>query len=251
MAMRTTLGPLYPVGLEVRGRPCLVVGGGAVAARKVGSLLACGATVTMVAPEVHKALSILWESGAIAAIDGPPLDVQVRPYRPGEAAHYRLAFAATGDEQVDAMVHHDAEEAGVWVNAADDPEHCSFVLPALWRSGPVSVAVSSGAESPALAAWLRDRVAETQGPELGTLAELVGEARRRLLAQGRPSTAVDWRALLQGPLQDLVKEGRLEEARRLLDSGLGGPDESRASREGASREGAGREGASRDGGVRD
>lgn len=213
-------GPLYPVGLVVRGRRCLVVGGGRIAARKVSALLACGASVTIVAPEAHEALAELSASGAIASIDGPPLDVQLRPYHPGEAADYRLVVTATGEKGVDAAVHRDAEEAGVWVNSADDPEHCSFVLPAVWRAGPVSVAVSSGAQSPALATWLRDTLAETLGPELGVLAELMGEARRRLLDQGRPSAAVDWAAMLGGPLPDLVRRGELEEARRLLDGAV-------------------------------
>lgn len=208
---------LYPVGLVVRGRPCLVVGGGRVAARKVASLLQCGAAVTMIAPEVHEALAVLSRAGAIADIDGPPLDVQVREYRPGEAADYQLVVTATGDAAVDGMVHDDAEEAGVWVNSADDPEHCSFVLPAVWRSGPVSVAVSSGGLSPALATWLRDELAKTMGPELATLAEMLGEARRRLQVAGRSTSEVDWGRLLQGQLPELVRRGRLEEARQLLE----------------------------------
>ena len=213
-------GPLYPVGLVVAGRRCLVVGGGRVAARKVESLLACGAQVTIVAPEVHEALSVLATSGAIAAIDGTPLDVQLRPYRRGEAAGYRLVITATGDQSVDAVVHADAEAAGVWVNSADDPEHCSFVLPAVWRAGPVSVAVSSGAESPALASWLRDRLAQVLGPELATLAELMGEARRRLRDQGRATSSVDWAGLLDGQLPMHVRQGRIDEARRLLEDAV-------------------------------
>jgi precorrin-2 dehydrogenase len=216
-------GPLYPVGLVVRGRRCLVVGGGRVAARKVASLLECGASVTLVAPEAHEALGLLAASGAIAAIEGPPLEVQLRPYHRGEAAGYRLVITATGDSAVDAAVHHDAEEAGVWVNSADDPAHCSFVLPAVWRQGPVSVAVSSGGNSPALASWVRDQLSEDLGLGLGTLAELLGEARQRLRAAGRSTEEVDWRGLLQGPLLGLVAAGRLEEARRLLDTALEEP----------------------------
>ena len=213
-------GPLYPVGLVVRGRRCLVVGGGRVAARKARSLLECGAAVTMVAPEVHEALGLLSAEGTIAAIDGPPLDVQLRPYERGEAARYQLVVTATGDGDVDAAVHADAEEAGVWVNSADDPEHCSVVLPAVWRQGPVTVAVSSGGESPALSTWLRSRVAEALGPEVGVLAALLGEARRRVRAAGRSTEEVDWQSLLQGPLPDLVRIGRLDEARSVLASAL-------------------------------
>lgn len=213
-------GPLYPVGLIVRGRRCLVVGGGRVAARKIASLLECGATVTLVAPEAHEALGLLAQAGVIQAIEGPPLDVQLRPYRSGEAAGYRLVVTATGDPEVDASVHGDAEEAGVWVNSADDPDHCSFVLPAVWRAGPVSVAVSSEGTSPALAGWLRERAAQALGPEVGTLAQLLGGARARLQAQGRSTEEVDWRALLDGPLPELVRQGRLEEARAELDAAV-------------------------------
>jgi siroheme synthase-like protein len=213
-------GPLYPVGLVVRGRRCLVVGGGRVAARKARSLLECGAAVTMVAPEVHEALGLLSAEGTIAAIDGPPLDVQVRPYERGEAAGYRLVIAATGDADVDAAVHGDAEASGVWVNSADDPEHCSVVLPAVWRQGPVTVAVSSGGESPALSTWLRSRLAETLGPEVAALAQLLGEARNRLKAAGRSTQEVDWQSLLQGEVPGLVRAGRLAEARKLLAGAL-------------------------------
>lgn len=212
----STLGPIYPAGLLVRGRRCLVVGGGRVAARKVASLLECGAHVTMVAPEAHEALGLLSEAGVITAIEGPPLDVQLRRYESGEAAGYRLVVSATGDPEVDGAVHRDAEHAGVWVNSADDPDRCTFVLPAVWRSGPVSVAVSTAGSSPALATWLRDRIGEVLGPETATLAALLAEARERLHARGRSTEAVNWRALLQGPLPDLVRDGHLDDARALL-----------------------------------
>ncbi len=214
------VGPLYPVGLVVRGRRCLVVGGGRVAARKIASLLECGAAVTVVAPDVHEALGILAASGTIAAIDGPPLDVQVRPYRRGEAADYRFVVTATGDPGVDGAVHDDAEDAGVWVNSADDPEHCSVVLPAVWRQGPVTVAVSTGGSSPALSSWLRTRLSDTLGPDVEVLAELLADARRRLQAEGRPTESVDWQALLHGPLPDLVRQGHIEEARTVLEAAM-------------------------------
>jgi siroheme synthase-like protein len=208
--------PLYPVGLVVEGRRCLVVGGGRVAARKVSGLLYCGAAVTMVAPAVHVALHTLMEDGTLGAIDDAPLDVHLRPYRPGEAANYRLVVTATGVPEVDRAVHADAERAGVWVNAADDPDHCSFVLPSVHRDGPVSVAVSTGGASPALAAWVRRRAAEAIGPGLGRLAALLNEERTRVRAEGRSTESVDWAALLDGPLPALVRSGRVAEARALV-----------------------------------
>jgi precorrin-2 dehydrogenase/sirohydrochlorin ferrochelatase len=214
---------VLPVGLVVAGRRCLVVGGGAVAARKIAGLLACGASVTVVAPEVHEAVADLAAGGALDAIDAHPLDVHLRPYRSGEAAEYRLVFTATGDPAVDAEVHRDAEAAGVWVNSADDPTRCSAVLPAVHRDGPVSVAVSTGGASPALASWLRDRVAQALGPGLGDLADLLAEGRAAAVSGGRATSDVDWRALLDGPLPSLVAEGRMAEARMLMASAINTP----------------------------
>jgi siroheme synthase-like protein len=211
---------LYPVSLVVAGRPCLVVGGGRVAARKIAALLGCGAAVTVVAVEAHVALGLLAEDGTLAGIEGPPLDVQLRPYRPGEAAGYRLVVTATGDPSVDAAVYRDAEAAGVWVNSADDPSHCSFVLPAVARDGPVTVAVSTGGSSPALAAWLRRRVADALGPDLGQLAALLDDARQRIHARGGSTETVDWAALLDGSLPGLVRRGSFDEARALLDEAV-------------------------------
>lgn len=214
------LGLVYPVALVVKDRPCLVVGAGRVAARKIASLLECGAAVTVVAPEAHVALGLLSEWGVIEAIDGAPLDVQLRPYRPGEATEYRLVIAATGDAAVDGAVYRDAEQAGVWVNSADDPAHCTFVLPAVWRQGRVSLAVSTGGASPALAGWLRGRAAQSLGPNVDVLADLLAEARRTLQSRGRATHAVNWSALLDSELPDLVSAGRLEEARTLLSAAV-------------------------------
>jgi siroheme synthase-like protein len=212
--------PIYPVGLVVKGRRCLVVGGGRVAARKIGGLLACGASVTVVAPEAHVAIGLLTESGAIATIGESPLKVEIRPYRSGEAADYLLVVAATGEATVDDAVHRDAVAAGVWVNVADDASRCSFILPALARDGAISIAVSTAGASPALAAWLRDRVVEALGPGLGDLAALLEEGRRRVHDQGRSTEALDWRSVLDGPLPDMVRQGRMDEARAVLDAFL-------------------------------
>jgi precorrin-2 dehydrogenase/sirohydrochlorin ferrochelatase len=201
--------PLYPVGLVVAGRPVLVVGGGRVAARKVGDLVACGARVTVVAPEVATEL---------AARTG--VTVERRPYRTGEAAGYRLVVTATGDPAVDQQVFDDAEAAGVWVNSADDPARCTFTLPAVVRRGPVVVTAATGGRSPALATWLRRRLAGQLGPEVATLAALLDEARTRVRAEGRSTEDLDWQGLLDGGLLDvLVAEGE-DAARARIDAWL-------------------------------
>lgn len=200
------------------GRPCLVVGGGPVAARKAAGLAACGARVTVVAPRFHRTVTELAASPEAAAPGAVTL--AHRHYRPGEAAGYRLVITATGRSQVDGTVAADAERAGVWVNSADDAPRCSFLLPAVHRDGPVSIAVSTGGTSPALATWLRTRVARLLDAEpgrLGDLALLLGAARQRLHRQGRSTEDVDWQSLLDGPVPAMVRSGDLEGARRLVD----------------------------------
>ncbi len=197
---------LYPVSLDLRGRSCLVVGGGPVAARKVADLVRAGARVTVVAPRIDPGIG--W----------PGTRLERRPYRPGEAASYPLVLPATGVAEVDRAVAADAEAAGRFVNSADDAGNCSFLLPAVLRRGPVTVAVSTAGASPALARWLRSRMAEVCGEELGELAGLFEEARRRLQGAGRRTDSVDWAALLDGPLPGLLRQGRRREARALLDA---------------------------------
>jgi siroheme synthase-like protein len=203
--------PMYPVVLRIEGRRCLVVGGGPVAARKVAELARCGALVTVVAPDIDPAIEYLTDVEGAGTVQ-----VARRLYRDGEAADYRLVVTATGHPDVDRTVAADAEAAGVWVNSADDAAHCTFILPSVHRDGSVSIAVSTGGASPALATWLRHEVAEILGDNLGALAELLREARHRLMAEGRSTTSVDWAALLEGPLPALVRDGDIVGARALL-----------------------------------
>jgi len=204
----------YPVSLDVADRACLVVGGGPVAARKARALVECGAAVTVVAPSLSEEMESL--EPVLRAVER-------RPYGAGDASTFRLVVTATGKPDVDGAVSADAEAAGVWVNSADDPARCSFILPAVHREGAVTVAVSTGGLSPALAAWLRDRVAEDCGEGLGRLAEMLGDARERLRAAGQATESVDWAGLLDRGLPQLVESGDMERARALVASAMGHP----------------------------
>lgn len=196
--------PLYPVNLIVAGRRCLVVGGGRVVGQKVQGLVDAGADVTVVAPEVGGDI----ERAAVA--------VERRPYRAGEAAAYRFVIAATGDPAVNQQVFDDGEAAGVWVNSADDPERCSAILPARVRQGRLTVTVSTGGHSPAVASWLRARLAGELGPEYDELIELLSEARSEVRARGESTEQLDWQAALDSGILDLVRAGRLEDAKERL-----------------------------------
>ena len=197
--------PLYPVNLVVDGRPCLVVGGGRVALGKVRGLVEAGARVTVVAPEVVPDL---------AGMAG--VEIERREYRRGEAGGYRLAVAATGDPAVNQAVYDDGEAAGVWVNAADDPDRCSVVLPARIRQGRLTVTVSTGGHSPAVASWLRERLADELGPEYDQLIGLLAEARKEVQARGLGTEELDWRRALDSGILDLVRAGRLDAAKERL-----------------------------------
>jgi precorrin-2 dehydrogenase / sirohydrochlorin ferrochelatase len=193
----------YPVSLDVAGRACLVVGGGRVAARKARTLLECGALVTVIAPSLAPEMEDLTDR--LKAVER-------RTYTSGDAARFRLVMTATGLPVVDGAVHEDSEAAGVWVNSADDRAHSSFILPAVHRDGAVTVAVSTSGLSPAMASWLRTRLAAACGNGLGALAQVLGEARARLQADGKPVDEIDWTGLLDGPLPGLVASGEIDRA---------------------------------------
>jgi precorrin-2 dehydrogenase/sirohydrochlorin ferrochelatase len=201
-------GDLYPVNLILAGRRCLVVGGGEVAARKVEGLLVAGAVVHVVATEVRARMRTLG------------VTFEERPYRRAEVAGYRLVVAATDDPQTNRAVFEDGEAAGVWVNAADDPANCSYILPAVVRQGPVAVTVSTSGYSPALATWLKAHVAQELGPEVAELATLLGEVRAQVRAQGRSTEDVDWRPALGWDMLELIRSGRRAEVRERLQACL-------------------------------
>jgi precorrin-2 dehydrogenase / sirohydrochlorin ferrochelatase len=169
----------YMACLDLEGRRCVVVGGGAVAAEKVAGLLTCAARVTVVAPELHDDLR------------EAPIQWRRRGYRATDLAGAFLVIAATDDRSVNERVHHDAEARGLLCNVADVPELCNFILPAIFRRDPITVAVSTGGASPALAKRLRDRIGELVEPRHAELAlrlqalrpwaktELAGYAERR------------------------------------------------------------------------
>ncbi len=203
-----TGAPLFPIALRLEALPCLVVGGGPVAARKAAALLDCGAAVTVIAPRLSPEMRRL------------PVRQLVRPYEAGDLAGYRLAVTATGLPEVDRAVFEEGEASGVLVNAADDAEGCRFFLPSLLRRGPVTVAVSTAGTSPYLATWLRRRLEVELGPELEEVADILALARRHLKEAGRSTQAADWGRLLDEDFVALVADGRGNEARARLESWL-------------------------------
>ena len=162
----------YPIFLDLRGKNCLVVGGGRVAQRKVGALREAGANVTVVSPGLTDELEKSADSGR--------LHWKARGFVEKDLRDLTLVIAATDNKDINERVHAAARRAGVLANIVDQPQMCDFFVPAVLRRGRLIFAVSTGGASPAFAAHVRDGLGEEFGPEYGYYLELVGDFRRRV-----------------------------------------------------------------------
>ena len=161
--------PFYIACLRLDGRRCLVVGGGDVGLEKVEGLLTCGAAVTLVAPAAHEQLAQLADEGSIVW--------ERRRYEPADLDGSFLVIAATNDSEVNIGVHEDAEARAMLVNVVDVPPLCNFILPAIVRSGPLAIAISTAGASPALAKRMKHEIAEQFGEDYARLAVILNDAR--------------------------------------------------------------------------
>ena len=210
-ATRTGLAGL-PVNLLVRGRKVVVVGAGRIAVRKIEPLIDLGANVVVVAPAVDPEIR--------AWADGGRCTLVVRGFQPSDLDGAWLALTATDDPAVNAAVFAAGEAARVWVNSADDPANCSWTMLSVIRQADLVVAIGTGGRSPALAAHLRRQLTEELGPEYGVLLDLLSEAREAMRASGRSSESADWQRAFDSGIVDLVRAGRVADAKELLNSCL-------------------------------
>lgn len=187
----------------------MVVGGGQVARRKVGALLACGADIEVISAEPGPELVALEESGQIA--------VRHRHYRPGDLQKAFIAIAATDNSDINRQVVKEARQEAVLVNVVDDPENSDFIVPSCVRRGSVAIAVSTDGKSPALARKIRTRLENEFGEEYASLVNLVSEVRAEVKQQGIEVSGVGWQEALDLDLMiDLLKKGNAEKARAVL-----------------------------------
>jgi siroheme synthase-like protein len=161
--------PFYIACLRLSNRRCVVVGGGDVGLEKVEGLLACDGDVTLVAPEAIPQLQELAAEGSIRW--------ERREYRPEDIERTFIVIAATSDTEVNIRVYEDAERRAMLVNVVDVPPLCNFILPAIIRTGPLAIAISTAGASPALAKRIRNEIAEEYGEPYARLAILLNEAR--------------------------------------------------------------------------
>ena len=201
-----------PASLLVNGRRVVVVGAGRIAARKIESLLDLGADVFVIALEVGEEV--------IGWADQGRLTVIRRAFEPSDLDGAWLAVTATDVAEVNAEVKRASDERRLFVNSADDPINCSFTLMSVVRRADLVVAIGTGGRSPALSKWLRRRMTEEFGPEYETLIDLLAKARSDLQSTGRSTEDADWQGALDAGMLDLIREGKVDEARELLRSCL-------------------------------
>ncbi len=203
-----------PIFLKVRERPCLVVGGGKVAARKVALLLRAGARVTVVSPQSCAEVASQTAGSNVTCVE--------RTFQPADIGGMVLAIAATDDVAVNRQVYELATQQGIPVNVVDNPALCSFIVPSIIDRSPVQVAVSTGGASPVLARLLRARLESFIPSAYGRLARLVDEYRQRVKLRfpGAGQRRYFWESILQGRVAELLFAGQEDKARAALQEAI-------------------------------
>ena len=205
----------YPIFLNLQGRRCVVIGGGAVAEGKVRGLLAAEGCVWVIAPALTPALEALRRELRIAHV--------ARNYAPGDLEGAFVAISATDDHAVNEQVWQEASARNVLVNVVDDTPRCNFIAPSILRQGDLSIAISTGGKAPALAVRLKEKIAALVGPEHARFLELAGSLRERL-AQRTPSFAARralWYQLVDSDVIELLKHGDEAGARARIEAIMG------------------------------
>lgn len=196
----------YPAYLDLRGRSCLVVGGGAVAERKAHSLIDAGANVTVVSPELTPKLRDLARAGAITVRSGKfePADVEKRV----------LVIAATDSAEVNSAVARACRDRNILVNVVSPPEESSFIVPSVVERGDLLIALSTSGSSPALARRLRKDLESRYGPEYGLFLDLLASVRKRVMAATKDERERRgiFQALVDSDVVELLRQGKREQA---------------------------------------
>ncbi len=205
----------YPVHLDINNRNVLVVGGGSVGTRKVKTLLDCGARVTVVSPEVSRQLRELAASGNIILAE--------RSYQSEDLNDVFVVIGATDDQKLNQQISSDADRLNTLCNIADRPEVCNFILPSIVQRDDLVITISTSGKSPALAKKLRKTLENQFGEEYGTLLQLMGAIRKKLLQQAHKPEAHKplFEQLINSDLIVMIQAGKTEEIDALLFDILG------------------------------
>jgi siroheme synthase-like protein len=204
--------PFYIACLRLTGRKCLVVGGGDVGLEKIEGLLACDGDVVCIAPDAAEPVRALAAEGSIEWIE--------REFEPADLEGKFMVIAATNDTEVNIAVYDVAEQRSMLVNVVDVPSLCNFILPAIVRTGPLAIAISTAGASPALAKRIKAEISDSFGEPYARLAVLLNDARG--WAKGNLPTYQDRKAFFEGIVNgdpdpiDLLRDGRRDELDALI-----------------------------------
>jgi len=213
MKTRRETHSYYPILLNIRGKKCLVVGGGNVALRKIQTLLEHGANVEIVSPNFCPEINKLAKEGTIRAIN--------RDYKPEDLKKTFIAIAATDDIKTNEKLAAQARRLGILVNVVDDPNNSDFIAPSYFRRGDIIVAVSTSGRSPALARKIRSELEKKFQAEYAQLALVADEVRSELKQQGITVSGDAWQKVLDlNSLIELLRRGKNQQAREIMLSKL-------------------------------
>ena len=197
----------YPVFWDIRGKKCVIVGGGEVAARKAERLLDCGAKVFVISPKLSPELTALKEKNLICHIAAVYTDDLID----GAA----LVIGATDDEKTNAQISLDARSKSIPVNIVDDPQKCDFILPSLVQRGDLAITIGTGGKSPALARHLREELEAKYGEEYKIFLNILGNLRVKMAKNER--IGKNWfESLLAAGILDSIKEKNVEKVKKTV-----------------------------------
>jgi precorrin-2 dehydrogenase / sirohydrochlorin ferrochelatase len=200
----------YPVYLQLREQPCVVIGGGKIAEGKVEGLLAAQAQVTVIAPKLTARLQDLVAEKQITYL--------ARVYQPGDLTGAFLVICATDQAEINHQVWQEATANRQLVNVVDDIPRCNFIAPSILRKGDLTIAISTSGKAPALAVRLKERLQSELGPEYERFLELAGELREPL-AQQIPdfeTRKVLWYEIVDSEILDVLARGDETAAREII-----------------------------------
>lgn len=204
----------YPIFLDLVDKPVIVIGGGNVACEKVAGLRKAGARITIVSPELADELAELRDAGELAHV--------ARPWQPADLdGDWTIVMVATDDGAVNARVTAESRARRTWVNAADDPANCDFILPSVVRKGKITLAASTAGTSPALARRLREELEDYLTDDMPALADLLAEVRVEVRRRKLRVENDTWQQAIDSRLRVLLAQRRYDEARTYLIDRLG------------------------------
>ena len=207
----------YPIFVDLTNRPCLVVGGGRIGLEKVHGLLRAEANITIISPELIPELR--------AMVSREQINHLARKYIPGDILGYEIVIVATNDKKMNAEIHTEGRSCNIWVNSADDASNCDFILPSVVRRGSITIGISTGGGSPAMARRVSEELSDYFTEDFEGLAEILAEVRSELKHLGvlKQIDQKTWQQAIDGPLRALIAQRRWGIAKSRLLSALGPP----------------------------